>query len=148
MRSNYEKNHPEPKPPLKEIKIEGDESDWVEQKSDPTYVAALAEWTKKDAKFSILAMRMVYARRGLKSPVDQQAVTAILEDLPNLQAGLQSEYAEYGLTFDERYLNQYVYLWYVCIGTAQDYSDLVTVMTTRTQPTPDLVAASVKSFPS
>ena len=146
MRSNYAAQNPEPQSPQKEIKVEGDESDFVDDVTNPAYVKAHAEWVIRDNHIQVLNMRQLYAKRGLRSEVDVQAVGNLKEDLPSLPVSIINEYEKYGLVFDQKYLDQYLYLWYVCVGTTEDYTNLITVMTTRTQPTQSLVSASASSF--
>ncbi len=146
MRSKFEAEHPEPKVPQKEIKIEDEESDWVDNPQDPNYIKAHTAWQLKDNHVQVLNMRQLYAKRALKSQIDVGAVNAVREDLPGLPVSIINEYESNGLTFDPAYMDKYLYLWYVCIGTTDDYTNLIKVMTTRTQPTPQLVDASVSNF--
>lgn len=124
------KAFPPPKPPVHKVEIGGQIVEEANE-ADPDYERAYQEWgLMVEAKAARL-----YIKRGVECEVDKAAVDVV-------RADMESE----GMTLEGD--DKYIYIRYICIGTEDDYQELLMAITRRSQPTEVAVAEAVEQFQS
>lgn len=118
------KAFPPPKPPVVHTEL-GDE----ENPADPDYERAMEEY---GMLIEDKASRL-YIKRGVECEVDTAAV-----------ASLRADMADMGITLDPD--DKYVYIKYICVGSDQDYQELIEAITRRSQPTEAAVQETIDMF--
>lgn len=163
LSSMYQSSYPnKPKPPVKEIIVEGEVVDIVELSLDVevlerelkkatdankellqqdldkvnTYLKAKAKWDADASAAQWQATRLLYAKH-LESPIDQAAVDRVVKENQEFGSDLRQQirdlYAKYDVPFDEDYMDKWIYLWCVCITSVYDSGALNTWMQTGSQ---------------
>lgn len=120
------KAFPPPKPPVVETPLGPEENE-----ADPDYEAAMQAY---GLMIEEKASRL-YIKRGVECVVDQEAVE-------RLRADMRDE----GITLEGD--DKYLYIRYICVGSQEDYQDLLIAISRRSQPTEVAVAEAVETFPS
>lgn len=122
------KAFPPPKPPIHKVEIGGQIVEEANE-ADPDYERVYQEWgLMVEAKAARL-----YIKRGVECEVDKAAVDAVRADM-----------AAEGMTLEGD--DKYIYIRYICIGTEDDYQELLMAITRRSQPTEVAVAEAVETF--
>lgn len=130
--SDIQKKFPPPPPPLNKVDY-GDGNIKLEPNaSDPAYIETLKAYQQEIEE----KIRRVMIQRGVECEVDHLAVQDLRHQMRQ----------EFDLELDPD--DKFVYVAYICVGTAEDYNDLIQLITRRSQPTEDTVQAAVDSFRS
>lgn len=124
------KAFPPPKPPVHRVEIGGQIVEEANE-ADPDYDRAYQEWgLMVEAKAARL-----YIKRGVECEVDAQAVASVRADMAAEGIELEGD-------------DKYIYIRYICVGTEDDYQELLMAITRRSQPTEVAVAEAVEQFQS
>ena len=129
---DYSKKNPQPKPPKQKVNY-GDGDVVEENRAHPEFVRQLQEWETARREWVEREARYLYVELGVECEVDSEAVARVREAM--LRRGVELE------TDDK-----FVYVYYVCIGSTQDYNDFVEAITRRSRPTEGEIAKSAESF--
>lgn len=124
LRAHYEISYPnKPTPPFTEIK-DGDEVvERIPNESDPEYLKAKSAWTLRMTSARWAAEKELYAKcvRKVDAEAVQHAVEAV-QDFMDLRAEILKGYADLDVPFESSVLDQYIYLWHVCITSSSEQS--------------------------
>lgn len=123
----------EPAPPLSTVDY-GDGQIQVPHVGHPTYVQLRADWQQRVASEVGERLRPLAIRRGVVAEVDPDAVARVRADM----AALGVDLAEYD--------DAYVYVAFVCIGSEDDWVDLLRAVFERSAPSEAAIQAHMATF--
>lgn len=123
----------EPQPPLSTVDY-GDGQIQVPHTGHPTYVQLRADWLQRVAGEVGERLRPLAIRRGVVAEVDPGAVAQVRADMAALGVDL-SEYDD-----------AYVYVAFVCIGSEDDWVDLLRAVFERSAPSEAAIQAHMATF--
>lgn len=132
LRKAYEKQNPPPAPPMQEVKY-GDRTEQEANYADPDYARRLEKYNDTARQVVEEQARHLYAQRGVQCEVDAAAVTELREQLHDSGTELDPD-------------DKFVYLWYLCVGSPEDYDEFTDALLRRNQPTAEAVQENLNSF--
>lgn len=124
----------EPQPPMTEVDY-GDGKVRIPHAGHPVYVQLRADWERRVTKAVSDRLKPIAIQRGVVAEVDHAAVDQVRVDMAAL-----------GLPLDE-YDDAYVYVAFVCIGSEDDWTDLLRAIFERSAPSEEAVQAHMATFP-
>lgn len=125
------KAFPAPKPPRNPPDSEAFKLGEEYNEADPDYEREMEAYGQViEEKVSRL-----YIKRGVECEVDTAAV-----------AELRLQMGDMGIDLDPD--DKLVYLKYICVGSTEDYQELIEVITRRSQPTEAAIAEAIDTFQS
>lgn len=124
----------EPAPPQSTVDY-GDGSIQIPHTGHPVYVQRRAAWQQRVAAAVGERLKPIAIRRGVVAEIDAPAVAAVRADMAAL-----------GVPLDD-YDDAYVYVAFVCIGSEDDWVDLLRVIFERNAPAEAAIQAHMATFP-
>lgn len=124
----------EPQPPQVEVDY-GDGKIKSPHTGHPEYVKLRAAWNARVNEAVGERLKPIAIRRGVVADVDAEAVASVRADM-----------AELGVPLDA-YDDAYVYVAFVCVGSEDDWVDLLRAIFERSAPSEEAVQAHISTFP-
>lgn len=126
---------PEPEPPIIEVDY-GDGKIKTPNPAHPTYQQLMREWEAKVSREVSERLKKIALQRGVVvHDVDAAAVETARADLADV--GIDTS------AYDDRY----VYLAFVCIGSEDDWRDVLKAIYERSSPQEAAIQAHIATFP-
>jgi hypothetical protein len=132
------KQMPEPKPPLQKVDYGNGPVDEANL-AEPGYVAAMDKWEKD--------FRSEQTRRTQELILKMGVYPALIlsdEQKSQIKALREEMMEEYQIELDPD--DRFVYVWNICLQSADDLNDLIQFMIRRSQPTEGAIQEKIKSF--
>lgn len=146
LRASYESSYPD-KPTVPMLEIDGVQEP---NPADEKYVADLSEWNRKVSRAVWLATQLLYAKK-LKG-IDAEAVNSLVRDMQDVGVDLRQQirdlFTSLKVPLDETYLENYIYLWCICVTDSSESNLFNIEMTRGSQPTQEAVQRAIFSFQS
>jgi len=124
----------EPQPPMSAVDY-GDGTVQTPHTGHPEYVRLKAAWAARVNEAISERLKPLAIRRGVVAEVDADAVAAVRADMAAL-----------GVPLDD-YDDPYVYVAFVCVGSEDDWVDLLKAVFERSTPSEEAVQAHMATFP-
>lgn len=124
----------EPQPPQSTVDY-GDGNIQIPHTGHPVYVQLRAAWSARVAAAVGERLKPIAIRRGVVAEIDADAVARIRADMAAL-----------GVPLDD-YDDAYVYVAFVCIGSEDDWTELLKAIFERSAPSEEAVQAHMATFP-
>lgn len=125
----------EPEPP--QSKVDYGEGDvLIANHQHPTYQQLIRDWNARVNEETGARLKRLAIRRGVVCDVDLAAVAAVRADMQAVGVDLSA--------FDD----QYVYVAFVCVGSDDDWTDLLKAIFERSAPQEAAIQAHIASFPA
>jgi hypothetical protein len=123
----------EPQPPTSTVDY-GDGQVTIPNPAHPIYQQLHADWTRRVNEETGARLKRIAIRRGVVCAVDQAAVEAARADA----AADGTDLAEYD--------DHYVYVAFVCVGSEDDWTDLLKAIFERSAPQEAAIQAHIATF--
>lgn len=124
----------EPQPPMSTVDY-GDGQVQIPNPAHPVYQQLRAEWARKVNEEVSAQLKQIAIRRGVVADVDTAAVARVREDAAADGIDLAA------------YDDHYVYVAFVCVGSEDDWVDLLKAVFERSAPQEAAIEAHIASFP-
>ena len=120
----------QPQPPISSVDY-GDGTVTIPNPSHPIYQQLLADWNRRVNEETGQRLKSLAIRRGVVCEVDAAAVAQVR--------------AEAGIDLSE-YDDHYVYVAFVCVGSEDDWTDLLRAIFERSIPQEAAIQAHIDTF--
>jgi len=125
----------EPRPPTSKVDY-GDGDVTIPNPAHPVYQELKRAWNEKVNEETGARLKRLAIRRGVVCEVDADAVAAVRADM--LAEGVDLS------VFDDHY----VYVAFVCVGSDDDWTDLLRAIFERSSPQEAAIQAHIAAFPA
>lgn len=122
----------EPEPPWSDVEY-GDGSIRVANRSHPIYRQLLTEWNQRVTDAVATRLKDAAIERGVivdSTDIDQEAVAEVRTQCTGL----------------ESYSDRYVYIAFVCVGSEDDWTDLLAAIFQRSTPQEAVIESHIATF--
>lgn len=123
----------EPKPPTSTVDY-GDGDVTILNPAHPIYQTLRRDWSERVNEETGARLKRIAIRRGVVCEIDQTAVASVRDDMAAEGVDLSS--------FDDHY----VYVAFVCVGSDDDWTDLLKAIFERSAPQEAAVQAHIAAF--
>lgn len=134
-RRQVERATPKPEPPMVEVDF-GAGKVLRPHKMHPIYLEMMGEWEARVTEETSRRLKQIAIQRGVVAEVDHESVKQVRADM----AAIGIDTAEYD--------DHYVHVAFVCVGSEDDWTDLLRAVFNRAAPSEGAIQAHIDSFKS